>query len=210
MDNDDFEGWEDLKKVDDGDDKSAYWRLDETENALDYLDAAVQALMETDRNPWAWKRVFTNLHAAIYGFGVCAVTGSDYHRVTKKRKSGERYLKTFNQILQMCQSDDWMGQYTHSETLKLTKEQKDAIAFIKDTMRNPLAHFVPRVWYVETAGLPDKISCLFDVIEFLAVDSGNVFFHNRENGHQRVHALCESGRQLAEATGAENSNSSRD
>jgi hypothetical protein len=177
---------------------TSYWRLDETENALDYLETAIQALMEVERNPWAWKRVFINLHGALYGFGVCAATGTNYERVVNKnKKTGREYLKNFNDIMKMCQQDKWMKQYVHSKTLKLTKDQKEAIDFVKDGLRNPLAHFIPKLWYVETEGLPDKAAHAFDVIEFLAVESGNVLFHQRSNGQKRVLALCETGRQLA-------------
>ncbi len=180
------------------DEKAAYWRLDETENALDYLETAVQALMEVERNPWAWKRVFINLHGALYGFGVCAVTGTNYERVVNKnKKTGRERLKSFNQIMKMCQQDKWMKQRVDSNTLKLTKDQKEAIDFVKDGLRNPLAHFIPKLWYVETAGLPDKAAHAFDVIEALAVESNNVRFHQRSNGQKRVLALCETGRQLA-------------
>jgi hypothetical protein len=184
--------------MDTQDETTTYWRLDETENALDYLETAVQALMEVERNPWAWKRVFINLHGALYGFGVCAVTGTNYERVVNKnKKTGREYLKHFNKIMKMCQKDKWMKQYVHSKTLKLTKDQQEAIDFVKDGLRNPLAHFIPKLWYVETEGLPDKAAHAFDVIEFLAVESGNVLFHQRSNGQKRVLALCETGRQLA-------------
>jgi hypothetical protein len=184
--------------MDKQDETTSYWRLDETENALDYLETAVQALMEVERNPWAWKRVFINLHGALYGFGVCAVTGTNYERVTKKnKKTGREYLKNFNDIMKMCQSEKWMKQFVHSKTLKLTKDQREAIDFVKDGLRNPLAHFIPKLWYVETEGLPDKAVHAFDVIQFLAVESGNVLFQQRSNGQKRVLALCETGRQLA-------------
>ncbi len=184
--------------MDKQDETTTYWRLDETENALDYLETAVQALMEVERNPWAWKRVFINLHGALYGFGVCAVTGTDYHRVTKKhKKSGRRFLMSFNEIMTMCQKDKWMKQRVDSETLKLTQDQKEAIDFVKDGLRNPLAHFIPKLLYVETEGLPSTAAHIFDVIQFLAVESNNVRFHQRSNGQRRVLALCETGRQLA-------------
>ena len=172
------------------------WRLDESENALDYLEVAIRHLMEVDRNPWAWKWVVIGLHGALYGFGVCAVAGSDYDRVTYEAKSGDRKLHGFDKILKMCQQSKWMEQFVHSKVLKLTAEQKEAITFLKDTLRNRLQHYIPGLWYVELEGVPAKLAPLFDVIEFLAADCHNVRFRRRANGIKRVRALCEAGRRL--------------
>ncbi len=57
--------------------KETWWRLDEKNNALDYLEMSVRSLMEVEQTPWAWKWVCIALHGAIYGFGICAIKGTD-------------------------------------------------------------------------------------------------------------------------------------
>jgi hypothetical protein len=66
--------------------KEAWWRLDEKNNALDYLEMAVRSLMDVERTPWAWKWVCIALHGALYGFGVCALQGTNFELVLKRNK----------------------------------------------------------------------------------------------------------------------------
>jgi hypothetical protein len=58
-------------------DKEAWWRLNEKKNALDYLEMSVRSLTEVERTHWAWKWVCIALHGALYGFGICAIKGTD-------------------------------------------------------------------------------------------------------------------------------------
>lgn len=175
-----------------------YWELDEKHNALDYLEMGMRCLMEVEWNPWAWKWVCIALHGALYGFAVCAVRGTSNIGLTYETKDGHPRLKNFDAILRMCQDDECMRQYDYSKTLTLDEDQKEAINFLKNELRNSIEHFVPMTWLIEIHGLPKMVSSYFEIIEFLALDSGNVWLEEHEKVH--VKALCTSGRSLALST----------
>lgn len=62
-------------------DSPTWWRINEKENALDYLEMSVRSLKEVERSHYAWKWVCIALHGAIYSFGVCAIEGTNYSSV---------------------------------------------------------------------------------------------------------------------------------
>lgn len=178
--------------------KPTYWELNEEHNALDYLEASIRSLVQVERNPWAWKWVCIAIHGALYGFAVCAVKGTNSARVTYKDKSGKDRLKSFDHIIQMCQQDEWMKQFNQSKTLVLGKDQKSAIDFLKNELRNKVEHYIPGASIFEIHGLPAMMAQYYDIIHFLALESGNVLLESDEIG--RVKALCNSGKNLALST----------
>lgn len=170
------------------------WKLSAEENAIDSLEMAIRQLMEIDTNPWAWKWVCFGLHDALYGFGVCAVAHSDPSNVT----TSKGYLKNFHTILKMAQDPQCMNRFTNSKPLELTSEQQRSIDFLKKQLRNPLAHYKPSIWHVEVTGLPEMACNVLDVIESLAVESGNLLPIGGRLNLDRIKALCEAGRKLAQ------------
>lgn len=100
--------------------------IDELRNSIDYLEMSVRSLIESEHNPYAWKWVVIAIHGALYGFGVCAVTGSNYERVIIQTEKGPQ-LKSFGQIIKMCQDDSWMKQFDQSQTLILSQEQSESM-----------------------------------------------------------------------------------
>jgi hypothetical protein len=78
--------------------------LDEKHNALDYLEMGVRYLLEVERTPWAWKWVCISLHGALYGFGVCAVKGTNDNSVIR----GDGKLLGFDEILKRCKDERFM------------------------------------------------------------------------------------------------------
>jgi len=174
--------------------KEVWWRLDEKNNALDYLEMAIQSLLEVERTPWAWKWVCISLHGALYGFGVCALQGTNFESVIENNK-----LLSFNEVIRRCQDRKFiMGQGVLSKPLALNDDQRKAIKFMKDELRNPLEHFIPRLWSIEIHGLAEMTASYFEIIEFLAGESGNLRWKDDEIA--RIKALCNSGKQLALST----------
>lgn len=69
---------------------------------------------------------------------------------------------------------------------------------MKNQLRNVLEHYIPCSWSLEIHGLPEMADSYFDMIEFLAVESGNVRWQGNEM--VRIKALCDSGKNLALST----------
>ncbi len=177
--------------------------IDELANSMDYLDMAVSSLIEAERNPYAWKWAVIAVHGALYGFAVCAVMGTDYERVTKRSGHGPK-LKSFPDILQMCQSETAMKRFVNSRTLSLTLEQEKAIEYLHKDLRNRIEHFIPTQWSIELSSLPKVVMLCLEVIEFLALESGNILFS--ENMRERIESLCRSGKGLALSSGINRKN----
>lgn len=174
-----------------------FWDLTELGNSVDYLEHGVRALLDAERNHWSWKWVCIGLHGALYGFAVCAVQGTDYTRVTKRNNKGQHRLKSFDEILDMCQNPTWMIQYVHSKVLKLTPSQKRSIALLKNTLRNNLEHYIPKRWAIELHGMPEVVIDVLDVIAFLALESGNLLGRMEPYEQARIRALIQAGQEFA-------------
>lgn len=186
--------------------KEAWWRLDEKNNALDYLEMGVRSLMEVERTPWAWKWVCIALHGALYGFGVCALQGTNYELVLERDKNGNvkrdnngnAKLLRFDEVINRCKDKQCILQGVISKPLILDENQEKAIEFMKNKLRNPLEHFIPCSWSLEIHGLPEMAVSYFEIIEFLAGEPGNLRWKGDEIA--RIKALCNSGKELALST----------
>jgi len=268
--------------------KESWWELNEKKNALDYLEMAVHYMLDVERTPWAWKWVCISLHGALYGFGVCALQGTNFEQVLQNdtvfwwdnvpgednknlinyirdtlkidllqevkieksdddktitisdendhilmrydnnksqvsiecngKRQKELYLRqhpigikvckkknptllSFTEVIRRCQKKKFVaGNGVLSKPLILTKNQKGAIDFIKNDLRNSMEHFIPKMWSIEIHGLPEMAASYFEIIEYLAGESGNMRWNDEEI--KRIRALCDSGKTLALSTNA--------
>jgi hypothetical protein len=152
-----------------------WFRINEKENAIDFLEKAAYFLeQKEDQNRWKW--VVISLFGSLYGFLICAIQGTNPDRVKIFDKKTNKYLDkliNFPEALKRAQKDEYMQQFMFSKTLKLTESQKRSIDFIHKTFRNKFEHFIPTRWSIETSGMPEIVSEVLNVIEFLALKSGN-------------------------------------
>lgn len=171
--------------------------LDETENAIDFLEATAR-FVETIPDETKWKWVSISLHGALYGFAICAIQGTCPNRVTYKEK-GEIKLISICKALKRCQDQRWMGQYTNSKVLTLSDDENWAIENLRATLRNNFAHFKPKSWSLEITPMPDIVSHVLRVIEFLALESGNTMLDDEQvdrikRAIKRIRSVVESER----------------
>lgn len=167
----------------------------EETNALDYLEKACEAIRRLTRDHKEWKCVVIGLHGALYGFAICAVKGTDWSRVTIRPDS--RRLIAFDEAIKRCQSSDWITQYTHSRTVRLTDEQKDAIRFLK-RVRNQIEHYVPLHWSIEEHDLSISAIDELDVVRALALDTGTVRLNQTQR--QSVESCTRKAKQVLKST----------
>lgn len=181
--------------------KATWLHLDEKKNALDYLEMGVRSLVEAERQPIAWKWVCIALHGALYGFGVCAIQGTNFELVLERDKEGNvtDKLLSFRNVIKRCKTEEVVGRGVISKPLVLTKTQENAIERMQKEFRNPLEHFVPKGWSIEIQLFPEIAISYFEIIEFLAGDSGNLRWNDDEIA--RIKVLCNSGKELASKIG---------
>ncbi|WP_158735135.1 hypothetical protein [Alteribacillus sp. YIM 98480] len=101
-------------------DESNYYRIDELENAVDYLETTLIYLKDTE-HPHRFKWLMISLHGALYGFGVLAIKGTDptatvYKSLNRSMKKHE--IETVYKITK--EKYEYMGiDYTEDDLKKV-------------------------------------------------------------------------------------------
>jgi hypothetical protein len=155
-------------------------RLDEKENAIDFLEKT-GCFLETIPDETRWKWVSISLHGALYGFAICALKGSsaELRRVVYDKK-GERWVIGIRCAIAWCQDEKRMRQYTISKALTLSPDEESAICLLIDQLRNNFEHFDPKGWSIEISGMPKIVRHVLRVIEFLVLESGNITLDDKQ------------------------------
>ena len=199
--------------MNDTEDEFEFYSTDELENAIDYLEQAAKFYKEKSRHQFKWLMI--SLHGALYSFGVCAIQGNTPVQnvykdlsLTKKKKreilesnrelqgKDEDYflqvshgqLLSINEVIERCQSEDYMSRNVDSKLLKLTDTQKVGIVRLVD-FRNDFVHFKPTTHgylmdYIEGIVMP-----VIDVIRFLAIKSNNIHYYGDKSKERVLNAL---------------------
>lgn len=100
-----------------------------------------------------------------------------------------KQLLGIKDILEFCMDETYMQQRLDSKVLKITEQQRLAINSMV-LYRNDFAHFKPRSVSVITESEEWIIKEVVDVIKFLALESNNVNYRNRDN-KEKVKQLFE-------------------
>ena len=142
-------------------------------------------------DPHRWKWTIIALHSGLQGMMVSALKGSHglnvLHDDDKKRwlawyrgdqdeASRPRNLRlaSFLDLYRKIKGRE-MEMYCHSRRFMPSGTQGRSIKQL-NRLRNEFVHFTPKNWLLDLEGLPAMISDCLEIAEFLAWESGNVFF----------------------------------
>jgi len=176
-------------------------RTNEKENAVDSLEMTVELLMrlkDTNRS-LLWKWISISLFNALYGFCICAIQGTNPDRVKELDKKTGQFkdkLIRFQEALKRTQENGWMLQYTHSRPLSLTRDQKKSVEKLRKGVRNNFEHFIPKGWSIEISGMPKIVLDVVEVIEFLALSSGNPIWDTGLDHERRIRNAIDTIRKF--------------
>jgi len=194
------------------------YRTDELENAIDYLEQVAHFYLDSQfQHRFKWLMI--TLHGALYGFGVLAIKGTNaaetiYKDFSMKKgklqelrktvaelhdETDEGYINIYVQaehgqllaiydILEKCQTESYMNRYYNSKKLILSEEQKVAINQMI-IYRNQFAHFKPALYAIMGDYIIDVVYPVLEVIKFLALDSHNVMYYEKEQEDRVQQAL---------------------
>jgi hypothetical protein len=182
-----------------------YVRFDQYENALLSLELVAHFAPLVREKPQHWKWIIIGAHDALQGAMVCAYADSTETSVLDKKsakemlewlntdlaKQGpypEERLAPFGQLLDRCIAGNAIF-----EQLVLTPEQHEDIKRLHEHFRNNFAHFTPKGWGIEKAGLPRIVSAAIDAAEVL-MQRHNVIVHMDEDQRQRLTDALETVR----------------
>ena len=147
--------------------RGKWYRTDEKENAIDFIEVAAAFYAGNHRHKWKW--VTITLHGALYGAAILAIAGTDYDRVCEGKK-----LISIWEALKRCEDDVYMLQYAGSKRLVRSDGERSSIDKLSDAFRNNFEHFKPKLWSIEAALFPGIVRDVSRTIQFLFLESGNV------------------------------------
>jgi hypothetical protein len=154
-----------------------YLHFDEIEDVLSSLDllAMVIPLVNTQTSYWKWTIIAA--HAGLQGAMVCALRGTSGLSVLDEkfaqkmlewfdtRKGGvlQERMADFSALFDRCRESKYMA----GQPLKLSRARANDIVKLHKHFRNNFAHFTPKRWSIEIAGLPRIVGVAVDSIETL-------------------------------------------
>jgi len=174
-----------------------YVDFNQYEDALASLElVALVAPLVRDK-PQYWKWVIVGAHNSLQGAMVCAYADSTgtsvlenksakkmlewlYADQTTRGPYPEERLAPFGELLGRCVAGSSLF-----EPLVLTPEQHKDIKRLHEHFRNDFAHFTPKGWSIERAGLPRIIRAALDAAEEL-MHRYYVIGHMDDNQQKRL------------------------
>lgn len=172
-----------------------FLHFDEIEDVLSSLDLLAVVVPLLRRHPSYWKWAVIAAHAGLQGAMVCALRDTSGVSILTKdcaremlkwfdKQEGERpeeRLLDFSNLLKRCRQSKWMD----GAPLKLSHGQLNDINRLHKDFRNNFAHFVPKSWSIEKAGLPRITRAAVDAIEVL-MGSSRVLYKLTGNKKRRL------------------------
>ena len=154
-----------------------FLHFDEIEDVLSSLDLLVLTVPLVKKQPSYWKWVLVAAHSSLQGAMVCALRDTAGISILEKdcaremlewfdHGEGERpkeRLADFGTLLRRCRKTRCMD----GHPLKLSEAQSQDVSRLHREFRNEFAHFIPKGWSIEKAGLPRIIRAAVDTTEIL-------------------------------------------
>lgn len=164
-------------------DMPEYIRVDEREDAINALEHAVETALTLEDNPLNWKWVIVAIHNALQGALVCTMSGTDGTGALSN-KSRKKMLEWFEasrtdpdapfpserldvplKLYGRAKDPTYMKEFG-GEPLRTTQEQDNDVKRLNN-LRIGFAHFTPKGWSIESAGLPRIVLNAAAIIEIL-------------------------------------------
>lgn len=148
-------------------------RYDEIEDVLTSIDLIAIIAPLAKASPSYWKWLIIGAQSALQGAMVCLLTGTNSIGVLDKKsakqvlqwhedRSGsypEERLASFNDLLNRCITRP-IG-----KPLALSASELEDVERLHAILRNNFAHFQPKSWSIERAGLPRILNVALSVVE---------------------------------------------
>jgi hypothetical protein len=166
--------------------RTKWLRLNGLENAIDNLEMTARFL-ESIESEKKWKWATIAIHQALYGFAICAVSGTDSRWLLKKRGNKPDWLIDIWKALERAKDPQWMR---FGEPLVTTPDEDDAIRRLVEEFRNEFEHFKPKHWSIEVSGMPRIFGHVLRVVRFLAIESGCVLYVEEQDQARVTEALA--------------------
>ena len=142
----------------------AYVRFDEREDVLASLDLLVEVVPLLRKRPPFWKWAIVGSHSALQGAMVYFLRGTSGIEVLDERSA--RKWHEWYETMEGMPPDERLADFdtllwrccrklkNQGTAIELTRRQLSDIRRLHRHFRNNFAHFTPKGWSIEKAGLP--------------------------------------------------------
>jgi hypothetical protein len=160
---------------------------DEFEDALLSVELVARLLPETEQEPLLWKWVILAIHNSLQGAMVCALSGTDGTGALSTKSQSkvlewmemqkgphpEPQMALFGTLLDRASDPE---RVRDGPALTPTDDEVRDLERLHKLRRN-FAHFTPKGWSIESAGLPRIVLVAVDAIERLMLQNDRVLAH---------------------------------
>ena len=163
--------------------KPEWLKFDEREDMVCALEHAVDVAMTLDENPMNWKWLLIAVHNALQGALVCVLSDShgtgalteksmkavwDWYEARSDDPTAthpKEWLAPPLELYERAKQENYMREFGGSPIIT-TRDQDDDIRRL-NALRREFAHYTPRLWSIECAGLPRIVLSTTAVVEGL-------------------------------------------
>jgi hypothetical protein len=180
---------------------------DELREATSAVEMFARLAGGLSQNPYWWRWAVVVLHAAMQGFMVCVLRGSNGLAVLPDKIAGawldarergsqppKEKLDSFLNLYSKTKGDR-MRRFVHSRSFSPVGTQERNIQRL-NRLRNEFTHYLPRCWALELGGLPAVCRDCLDYIDFLAFQSGNILWYPDDLQGRTRELLAEARRAI--------------
>jgi hypothetical protein len=191
-----------------------YVRFNEFTDAICSVQLVAELAQSVKQRPLLWKWIIIGAHNALQGAMVCALSESDGTGAltTKSRIEMLDYLQNAREGVQPPR--EFLADYDTlfkcvqeakrmigGEPLCVSDLERKRLRKLND-LRRKLAHFTPKGWSIEAAGLPAIILAALDATEHLMLAQHRVVVHLTGNQTRALeHALNQARGDLTRIAG---------
>lgn len=158
-------------------------RVDQYDDTVNALEHAVAVASTLDSTPLNWKWLLIAVHNALQGALVCTLSGShgtgalteksmaaiwDWYEAPSndpKTNHPKEWLAPPLDLYARAKEENYMGEFG-GNPVSTTPEQDNDVRKLNE-LRRGFAHYTPRLWSIEIAGLPRIVLNVIEVIEGL-------------------------------------------
>ena len=185
-------------------------RTDTHVDAVESLEKVAELLVHVPERTNEWKWVLIAAHSALQGFLVLALEQGNGLQ-TLKPSHTKKWLKAYetgdpwpdkldlDYFLQLYEKvkGDTISHHLGATRFVSESRHDDSMTMLNE-LRNGFIHFTPKSWSIKLATLPTICLDCFDVVDFLAWDSGAILWHSSSLSKRAKKAMNRCRRRLHE------------
>jgi hypothetical protein len=180
---------------------SNYVRFNEFTDAISSVQLVADLVGPVQRRPLLWKWIVIGAHNGLQGAMVCALSGTDGTGALKPA-SRKAMLEFLSGPMEHSIPDEWLADFPSllnwvqdktrmlgGEVWRPSAEKVRKLRQLNELRRN-FAHYTPKSWSIESAGLPSIIGVALEGTEHLMLQPSRVMLQLTGNQKRALtHAL---------------------